>query len=704
MNMSNSKNNIIKSNSKPSYYTINDLFNKLNIKIYFAFSIGIILILIFVSYSNSYFCSFQFDDIPNIFNRNFPELSDLNGWWNFSKTRLIPFYTFALNIQLHGYEVWGFHLFNNVIHCINSVLVWWLSLLLFTIPSLAQLEISKYKKEIALIVALLFCTHPLATQSVTYIVQRMNSLAAMFFLLSVILYLKARLTNLKIVSRVLLFTLSFISALFAFHSKENSFTLPFVILLAETFLIGNAKSFIRSGNYLTLVVIAVMGCFFIWLIQRYTGEIFATIPPNEFHNTPLSPGVYAMTQIQVIPKYIQLLIFPVNQIVDYDFPLTTSLLNFKTILNVLFLIFLLTIAVIPQNPNRFIGFGILWIFITLSIESSFIPINDVIFEHRTYLPSFGFFLAITSGMYSLIRSRFNYLTLVLFFILISCYAGLTYQRNKIYKDEFTFWTDNIRKTPHKARPFASRAIAYDKIQNWEKSLKDYTKALELNPRYPLALSNRGIVWGHLNQWDKAIQDYTQALKLKPNYPEAYVNRGIAYSELKNWQPALFDLNKALELEPENDKAWLNRGNVHNQLKQWDQAINDYSQSIRINPDYANAYYNRGIIYNAIKEYDKALADYSKAIELLSGNHIYFYNKAIVFENMKNWENAIENHTQSIRLNPQHKESFIRRGYAYSQMGKWNEAIDNYKEALKTDPGFSIAHKFIEEANKNIKKK
>ena len=132
---------------------------------------------------------------------------------------------------------------NLVVHLINACLAGWLILLIFSSPAIKDQPIAGNKKVLAFLTALLFVSHPLATQSVTYIVQRMASMVAMFYLLSLVLYVKARLSEKGNLSKTLLFTGSLISAVLAMLTKENAFTLPFAIVLFEFFFLRKRNSF-----------------------------------------------------------------------------------------------------------------------------------------------------------------------------------------------------------------------------------------------------------------------------------------------------------------------------------------------------------------------------------------------------------------------------------------------------------------------------
>jgi protein O-mannosyl-transferase len=562
---------------------------------------GIIILLGIIIYSNSFKCSFHFDDISNIVdNAKIHKLSDVKAWWNFVPTRPIGNLTFALNYHFNKLDVRYYHLVNLVIHLINACLVWWLTLLIFSSPAMKDQKIAKHKKILALITALLFVSHPLATQSVTYIVQRLASLATMFYLLSLALYVKARITEKLSKKKYLLFAFAFISAVAAMLTKEISFTLPFAILLFEFFFLRTKKLTLNLKDYRLYVFIAGLVTIITIILSIFTFSIFNPIPPEQGHTYTVTAYNYLLTQFSVIVKYIQLLFLPVNQMLDYDFPISNNFFGIRTLLSFLVLLALIILAIFLFKKHRIISFGIFWFFLTLSVESSFIPIPNLIFEHRTYLPSFGFFLILSSVIFILLGEKNKNLTFVILGIIIISNSYLTYERNKIWKDEFSLWNDNAIKTPNLVRPITSRGVAYAHIGQWKKALEDYTMSIVINPNYATAYFNRGNLSRNLNQWDNAIADYSKSIEIDSNYTAAYCNRGVTYAQFAKWDKAIADFSKAIAIAPDNTEAFCNRGNVYMDLKEWNKAIADYTAALTIDPNLAMPYTNREIAYKNLK--------------------------------------------------------------------------------------------------------
>ena len=430
--------------------------------------LGIIILLGIIIYSNSFSCSFHLDDNRQIVdNVNIQDLSDVKAIWNYSQTRFSAYYSFAINYHYDKLNVWGYHLFNLIIHLINACLVYWLTLLIFSSPALKDHAILKDKKLLAFITAILFVSHPLATQSITYIVQRMASMVVMFYLLSLALYIKGRLTRKSDLLKFTLFAGALISAILAMLTKENSFTLPFAIVLVEIFFLQTKKLSINFRDYRVILSLAGFLGFILLVLLNFSFSIFKPILPNVANDFRLVTSLgYLFTQFSVIVKYIQLLFLPINQNLDYDFPISNSFFEIGTITSFFFLLSLVILAILQFKKNRIISFGIFWFFLTLSIESSIIPISDLIFEHRTYLPSFGFFLILSPGIYFFLWNKYKYIAISVFAIIIGTNSFLTYERNKVWKDDLTLWSDVISKSPNKARAYSNRGSVYETVNKY----------------------------------------------------------------------------------------------------------------------------------------------------------------------------------------------------------------------------------------------
>lgn len=491
-------------------------------------------------YSNSLAGEFVFDDSTTIVNNFLVRYyRNLQLLWQTYPSRFLPMLSFSINYQLAGMTVWWYHLVNLILHILNGFLVYIFVSLLQKTPEVKK-SILKNWKVLPFLTALLFTVHPIQTAAVSYISQRITLLGAFFFLTSLIFYIKARFVrNYSDISansqwRYLIYLLlSLLTGIFAFISKENTFVLPLVVALIEVCFFSQKISEVKNKALVILPYFLLTIAIFI-LVSTVSGKIsfseaVTSLPPI-MENTTVTRNQYLLTQINVIRTYVKLLLVPINQNVDYDYPLTNNFWEITTVLSFIFLLSFLVLAVKIYKKHRQVSFGIFFFFLTLSIESSIFPITDVIFEHRLYLPSVGFFLAVSCIFFLIINNwdkhheiqavntqdsvwKGHYFILIVIILWLSI---LTYQRNKVWRNEYTLWTDVVTKSPKKARAHYNLAVSLGDLGKFEQAQKEFEKTLNLNPEYTSAYYNLAAIYEMNSDYPKAIEMYRQVLRLEPD--------------------------------------------------------------------------------------------------------------------------------------------------------------------------------------------
>jgi len=558
-------------------------------------------------YINTFHCSFQFDDrvfiIDNIAIRN---IANLQSLWNYYPCRFITFVSLALNYHFGQLNVFGYHLFNLAIHLSAALLVWWLVHLTLSCPVMKNNKITKHAEMIALFSGLVFVSHPLQTEAVTYIWQRSTSMAAMFYLASLCLYVKSRLLrhSQREGSETIFYAGSLLAAISAMFTKENAITLPLVILLYENFFLF--KKGVRGSLKCPQAAIP----FLCTLLIIPLTMIFNTgTAPKEAVNIP--PFDYLMTQFRVMLTYIRLLIVPINQNLDYDYPIVKNIFEPPVLLSISCLGLIVWSAKRLFANYRLISFSICWFFLTLLPESSLLPLQDVIFEHRLYLPMAGYSIFLVSGLYYLLEKHTFKSTACVLLVIITWYSCLTFQRNSVWKNEMTMLNDVIQKSPHKERPLNNRGLIFSTQGKLPQAIADFTKAIEINPTYTNAYINRGFMYNKQGDFNLAILDYSRAIEINPRLPEALIDRGNVFLKLGNTQQALSDFQNAVTLTPDNPyfaDTYFDLGYIYYKQGNFIQAVSNYSKVIRINPNDTQAYNNRAVAYFQLKDYDRSWND------------------------------------------------------------------------------------------------
>jgi hypothetical protein len=351
----------------------------------------------FIAYSNTFHVPFQFDDRPNILNN--PNVQIRVFTWErleqFIKNtyqvsiRVFSYFTLALNYYFGEFDVFGYHLVNLFIHIATGIFLYWFLILTFRLPSLRE-KYGSISYKIALLTSLVFISHPIQTQAVTYIVQRMASMAGMFYLLSMILYIKGRCAAGP--SRGFYFGGAGLSYLFGVFSKENVAILPLFIALYEFYFFQNLDLSPRGKKVVfwlagTLLILGAFGLI-LWG-PRYYNEI---VEGYKIRNFTL--GERILTQFRVVLYYVILLVFPhpsrLN--LDYDFSISKTILDPPTtLISILIIAGLVGYSLWIAKKKPVLSYFILWYFVNLVIESSIFPL-EMVYEHRLYLPAVGPFV------------------------------------------------------------------------------------------------------------------------------------------------------------------------------------------------------------------------------------------------------------------------------------------------------------------------
>jgi len=483
-------------------------------------AVTILCCLGFLIYSNTLQSPFEFDDASSIVrNISIRDVTNLKAIWNFWPTRFITYLSFSFNYYFNQLQVVGYHIINLAIHLGSTILVWCFIMLTLSLPIMKKDKISKYSRLAALFGALIFLTHPIQTESVTYINQRSGALAGFFYIFSLCLYVKARLLgkdyNYRVVGSIL-FILSWIIGIVSMFTKENTVTLPLMIILYEFCFLKEGRRF--SWRYI-IPFIAILPIIPLTLLVTKP-ETFTDI--QRFMSQPVRGYYYFLTQLRVMVTYVRLVILPINQNLDYYYPVLKSLASIPVLGSFFLLILIIGGATRVFTRFRLISFGVFWFFLTLLPESSIVPMKDVIFEHRLYLPMVGYSIFLTS----LICYRFGKKTvrplLIIFIMLITCYSMLTYARNFVWRDSFTLWNDTVHKSPSKIRPYIYRGITYATRDNFDQAILDFNKAIEIDPTYAKAYHNIAVSYFYKKDYDKSWDYIYKAEALGYNFSPDFI--------------------------------------------------------------------------------------------------------------------------------------------------------------------------------------
>lgn len=481
-----------------------------------------IVAAVVVCYSNALHGDFHFDDdltitenqkikdIKNVIHMNWID-AYLHGG------RPITELTFAVNYALGGINVVGYHMVNLLLHLLA---VFWVYLFTRKTLLLAGHEKSEV---LALITAGIFGLHPVQSESVTYISQRSEALASLFCLMSLFFFITARQRGFNRRGALL-----YIAGLSAFvigiGAKEIIITLPALYVLYDFYFLDKKPLLKRLAVPAPFIIFALI----------YIGIRFLDLKDNTvagFNVEGVTAQEYFMTQFRVIMTYLRLIVFPVHQNLDYDFPIHRNFFEPEIFLSFIFLVFICGVAVLWRRRHKVASFGVLWFFIVISPTSSFVPVIDVIFEHRIYLALWGIVTALVLVLYEAYArllsgrnffarnpgtaGRFAFVSVLAVMII---FGGALYERNKVWQTKLSLWTDVASKSPNKPRAHNNLGNCYFIQNDFSAAIPHYKRAIALDPAWYESYYNLAVSLENIGRKADAVYYY---LIFAREAPEAY---------------------------------------------------------------------------------------------------------------------------------------------------------------------------------------
>lgn len=693
--------------------------------------IACVLLLVLSStgiYFNSLKGSFQFDDVPLINSQWIENLESFNQSVKFSsfENRPVLLWTYALNNSLAKNKEFGFHLFNLMLH-IGVTLLIFFSVLKTSFFHRSFNNIHNKNPEesnptsiwiFPLITALIFSLHPLNTDSISYISSRSSVLATFFYLFS--LYLFLNLFNLKkkktfSANNLILILLVAATMYLSLASKLIATTLP--LLMSFLYFVFSRKNiealWKRSWAYLFIILISIAVLFLLgdpWIYNAKDQglELYGQLP-------------YLLIQIKIIVfYYLKLFLFPFNLSVDSGMPFSSINEDPFIILAILIICGIVVAAI--KSRNIWFLVGTTWFFITLAPTSSFIPLNDLAVEHRTYLPmTLGVCMAVGWGISRLNPIwRFGFLSL----IIIPFSLG-TITRNSDWISEISLWEDVARKNPSSSRAHNNLGKAYfDKgnltraTYHFEKSIANIPKFIEnkfnlknaeeflsrkkisdnsnssnlkiaaelVEPHYNLAS-----IYLDQGKLILAEKEYLKTLSIRPHHTSAKIGLGSVYNKKGLYEKAEKLYRQAIkdkELQNGNSffpLAHLNLGEVYGKTGKISLAIIEWEQAIQQDPFLLPAYFNLGTALMMQGEYNRAENYLLKCLEINNKHEPALFNLALTTQKQMHWQESIDRFNNYIAVTGLRPSALTQIGFNYLNLNDWKNAQSFFEKSLSIVP-------------------
>jgi len=531
-------------------------------------------------FKNAHIKTFDFEAIKSIFSSFY-----------FSNYHPLTSLTYLIEHQLYGLNPMPYHLFNVILHLLNTLLVYKL------------IEKLSGKKLTALLVSALFAVHPMHVESVAWIAERKDVLYTLFYLSALLVYLNYINSKSKIkyyLICLLLFVLSLLS-------KSAAVTLPVLMLAVDLYKNRklSAKMFLEKLPFFALSIL-------FGVLAIVSQETAMKVLPTTF---TFFERIFLFSYTLVF--YVVKLIAPFHLSAMHYYPdSATGILPWYYYASLPALILIAWLVIRKTSIRRENIFGICFFLITISVMLQVISVgNAIVAERYTYVSYIGLFY-IGGQWISNIRKESLKKTMLFFSVFIlMLFSFLTWERIGTWKDGIVLFTDVIKKYPDHSDGYYTRGGFKENLKDYQGALRDYNKCIQMSPMHAYCLNSRGLLLFKMNDFQQALRDYNNSILSNPEYDQVYKNRSAVKAVLGNPREALADINKAISMNPEDAESFSTRANIRAMLNDFSGANEDYSLALNKNPKDTTALYNRGLTRFNSKDTAGACEDWRKASEL-----------------------------------------------------------------------------------------
>ncbi|MBM3287428.1 MAG: tetratricopeptide repeat protein [Candidatus Eisenbacteria bacterium] len=561
--------------------------------------LGILLVLAggILAYSNSLSGGFFFDDHVSIVeNQNIRDLWPLARVVNAPPDqpiagRPLVAVTLAFNYAISGLDVWSYHLFNLAAHLLAGLLLFEILRRTLSLGP-GRHRFSRRAVPLSAAAAFLWTIHPLQTESVTYIVQRAEAMVGFFYLLTIYGLIRGT-TAAGARPRRAWLVAGVISCALGMLTKEVMITAPIIAFLYDRiFLSSSFREVVRKRGWFHAGLAATWSILLVIIASAPRGGT------TGFDMAGLGPMEYARSQFGVILHYLRLSFWPHPLVLDYGWKVARSASEIALPAAAILVLLLATLQALRRRPA--LGFIGVWFFAILAPTSSIIPIQDLCFEHRMYLPLAAVITLAVLGAYAaggavlrrLGRGSSRSLGWGLGICLVLGSGALlgahTHARNRDYHDEVSFCRREAILRPDNWRTHRNLGMALVRVGRLAESIPLFEKSIALRPNNAIAHCNLGNSLALLGRPEDAMSHYKEAIRLKPAYAEAYANQGRLLAEQGQRVEAVESYERALQIRPDLFDARLFAAHLLASLGRDEAALRHYRSAVSLRPAHIGA--------------------------------------------------------------------------------------------------------------------
>ena len=566
------------------------------------FAFIIIAAISVLTYLPSFNSSFHLDDYESIESSNIKAVSPYEIIKRYP-TRWLVFLTFQANAKVHDYNVFGYHVVNITIHIFCSFLFYsFLRLLWRPMRRKYPQALKNFSHRLTpLFCGILFAVHPLQSQAVIYISQRLALMSTLFLLFS-----------LCSIARGFLFGhskfLGWFGAAVAFFlgifCKETIVIAPIII---SVFLLIFYPPNFKKWSLLKWMLISILILIFLlspviilfnlsnWDVDTLLINLNSIGGKIDIHTPGMTRYSYAITQFSVILKYIYLFIFPKGLNIDHSVSLNSTFFSLRVLCSFSLLIFLIILSWLKRRTFPLIFLGTLIFLFGVLPQSSIIPTPDLMFEHRTYFSNAGLILILIS-IFSFLKGKKIVRTLAI--ILIIILSVVTFERSKVWETELSLWSDAYAKSPAKLRVINNYANCLINTGELLPAVRILEKTMETEEYiFPSFFGLLGNLYVRVGEYDKAVEVYVKGLKNDWTNLSLNYNLAVVLQILGKNKQAEYHFKRALQICPYDPDSRLMLGILYaDKLNKYSNATNQFVKFLKLFPDNENSGFVKGKLY------------------------------------------------------------------------------------------------------------
>lgn len=551
----------------------------------------------------------------------------------------------AINFAMSGADLWSYHLFNLAIHILAALALFGVVRRTLLTDRLKD-RFGKSSTSLALAIALIWMVHPLHTESVTYLIQRSEAMAGLFYLLTLYCVIRGRTGR----HAALWYGAAVLSCAAGMASKPVMATAPIMVAIYDLiFFSDSLKETLKRRASL------YAGLALTWTILAAT--VHAASPNLEsagFHLKQLTPLSYLATQFGVIVYYLRLSVWPYDLSLDYGWPVAHSVSRILPFALVIGILCVLTLIALKRRPE--IGFLGVWFFLILAPTSSIMPILDLAVEHRTYLSLAAVVALVVLAAYRL-APRFlptlgdpsspvaRWLAIGAVAIVVAWLGSLTVERNSYYHSKTAIWMDAVKKRPDNWRAHNNLGFCFSDVGDLESAREQYVEALRLNPGALDALDNMGTCLLDSGRAEEAATYFERLLKLDPGRKRLHFRLGQALEKLARLDEAVREYTEELRLNPDSLEARMQLASALERQKKFGEAAAAYRETLRIAPEWPQPLCRFALLLvdaeaREFRNTDEALQLADKAVQVSGRQPVTLDVLASVYSSIGRFEDAV----------------------------------------------------------------